>query len=102
MQNSNSKVEPTTENGNSTKPLVVGSASVSEQQIKEIGFKLYDDYKHDQYRTKVYRKNCLKVEFTYDNGELFTCDLTIHEINNMPISFNEIKQISELLGHWSD
>lgn len=94
------KDEPTTENGNSTKPLV-GSASVSEEQIKEIGFKIYDDYKHDQYRTKVYRKACLKVEFTYERGELLTCDLTIHELNNMPISFDEIERVAELLGHWS-
>jgi len=27
--------------------------------------------------------------------------LTIHEVNNMPISFDEIKRVAELLGHWS-
>jgi hypothetical protein len=34
MQNSNSKVEPTTENGNSTKPLVSGSLPTLEQSKK--------------------------------------------------------------------
>jgi len=86
---------------NSTNDKIKHSPSFLEEQIKKIGFKIYDDYKHDNYINKVYRKDCLKVEFTYDRGELLTCDLTIHEVNNMPISFDEIKRVAELLGHWS-
>lgn len=81
-------------------PAVVGSASVTEEQIKEIGFKLTSRHKHDHYHTNRYKLGCLKVEFTYENKQLLTCDLTISELNCMPISFNQIKQIAELLGHW--
>jgi len=98
----NIKDEGLTVSPNDGKPLVVGSASVSEDQIKEIGFKLTDSYKHDHYHTNRYKLGCLEVEFTYEKTELLTCDLTISELNCMPISFNEIKQIAELLGHWSD
>lgn len=35
MQNSNSKVEPTTENGNSTKPLVIGSLPSDDRIVTE-------------------------------------------------------------------
>lgn len=82
------------------KPPVVGSASISEAQIKEIGFKLTNSYDHDHYHTNRYQQGCLEVEFTYENDKLLTCDLTISELNCMPITFREIKAISELIGHW--
>jgi len=81
---------------------VVGSAPIAEEQIKEIGWKLVKQYDHGQYHTNRYKLGCMEIEFTYENAELLTCDLTISELNCMPISFNQIKQVSELLGHWSD
>lgn len=116
MQNSNSKVEPTTESGNSTKLPVSRQFTCDcceetwEENfmcekcsgLQEIGFKRTDSYKHDHYHTNRYKLGCLEVEFTYENKQLLTCDLTISELNCMPISFNQIKQIAELLGHWSD
>jgi len=95
------KLDKTTEPQHDAKLPVVGSASVSEEQIKEIGFKLTDSYKHDHYHTNRYKLGCLEVEFTYERKELLTCDLTISELNCMPISFNEINEIAKLLGHWS-
>ena len=80
--------------------LLADGASISEVQIKEIGFQLTDSYDHDHYHTNRYQKGCLEVEFTYENDKLLTCDLTISELNCMPISFQEIKAISELIGHW--
>lgn len=82
---------------------LLASATMPEQapteaQIKEIGFKRTDSYDHDQYHTNRYKKGCLEVEFTYEGDELLTCDLTISELNCMPISFNQIKQIAELLA----
>jgi hypothetical protein len=80
--------------------LLADGASISEAQIKEIGFKLTDSYNHDHYHTNRYKQGCLEVEFTYENDKLLTCDLTISELNCMPISFQEIKAISKLIGHW--
>ena len=80
--------------------LLADGASISEAQIKEIGFQLTDSYDHDHYHTNRYQKWCLEVEFTYENDKLLTCDLTISELNCMPISFQEIKAISDLIGHW--
>jgi len=80
--------------------VLADGASISEAQIKEIGFQLTDRYDHDHYHTNRYQKGCLEVEFTYENDKLLTCDLTISELNCMPISFQEIKAISDLIGHW--
>lgn len=74
--------------------------SPTEDQIKQLGFKLINNYNHDQYHTNRYKQGCLIVEFTYENQELLTCDLTISELNNMPISANQLKEVSELLGNW--
>lgn len=98
----NTELENKELTSNDEKPPVVGSASITEEQIKEIGFKHTDSYKHDHYHTNRYKLGCLEVEFTYENKQLLTCDLTISELNCMLISFNQIKQIAELLGHWSD
>lgn len=78
------------------------NASISETQIEEIGFKHTDSFMHDHYHTNRYKLGCLEVEFTYKREKLLTCELTISELNGMPVSFNEIKRITELLGHWSD
>jgi hypothetical protein len=74
--------------------------SPTEDQIKQLGFKLINHYNHDQYHTNRYKQGCLIVEFTYENQQLLTCDLTISELNNMPISANQLKEVSELLGNW--
>lgn len=76
-----------------TKPEQTPAPSISEAQIKEIGFEFERGYKHDHYLTNRYKKGCLEVEFTYENDKLLTCDLTISELNCMPISFQEIKGI---------
>jgi hypothetical protein len=96
MQTDSKKHENPTDANN----VLADGASISEAQIKEIGFQLTDSYNHDHYHTNRYKQGCLEVEFTYENDELLTCDLTISELNCMPISFQEIKAISELIGHW--
>jgi hypothetical protein len=75
---------------------------ITEKQIKSIGFKRVESYHHDQYHTTRYQKGCLEVEFTYEDEILLTCELTISELNCMPIDFDKLKQISELISHWDD
>jgi hypothetical protein len=76
--------------------------SANEQKIKEIGFKLIKTYKHDQFITNRYNKGDLTVEFTYEGDELISFDLTISEVNYMPIIIEEVEKISELIGHFKD
>lgn len=76
--------------------------SITEKQIKSIGFKRVESYDHDQYHTIRYQKGCLEVEFTYEDEILLTCELTISELNCMLIDFDKLKQITELISHWDD
>lgn len=96
-----SKVQDKLQAQHDAKLPVVGSAIV-ESRIKEIGWKLVKQYSHDQYNTNRYKLGCMEIEFTYEGRDLLTCDLTISELNCMPISFDEIKKATELLGHWSE
>lgn len=75
---------------------------MTEEQIKELGWKLVKQYSHDQYHTNRYKLGCMEIEFTYEGKELLTHDVTIKELNCMPISFNQARMLTELLGHWSD
>lgn len=73
---------------------------MTEEQIKELGWKLVKQYNHDQYNTNRYKLGCMVINFTYEKKQLLTCDLTISELNCMPISFNQAKLLTEMLGSW--
>lgn len=75
---------------------------MSEDQIKQLGWDLVKQYDHDQYNTNRYKLGCMEIEFTYEKEQLLTCDLTISELNCMPITFNQVKQITELFGLWKE
>lgn len=74
--------------------------SANEDDIKILGFQLLESYEHDIYTTNRYQLGHLIVEFTYEGKKLLTCDLSINNFDNMPISMCQIKQIAKLLGHW--
>ncbi|MBC7399827.1 MAG: hypothetical protein H7289_07755 [Mucilaginibacter sp.] len=71
---------------------------MTEQQLKGLGFVLTESYPHDEFNTNRYKKGVLEVEFTYRGDELITYDLTISEVNSMPITFDELKILSPILG----
>mgnify|MGYP000681115652 FL=1 len=71
---------------------------MTEKEIKEIGFKLVKQYKHDQFRTNRFKKGILEVEFTYEGKNLVTVDLTMEEINCLPITKNELQQLNKILN----
>lgn len=73
---------------------------LTENKIKELGWKFTKTYTHDQYTTNRYGLGCMSIEFTYENEELFCVDVTITELNCMPISFNQAKLLTELVGFW--
>lgn len=75
---------------------------MTEQQLQELGFELTKKYKHDHYHTHRYAKGVLEVEFTYEGEEIRTCDLTISEVNCKPVSLDDMKTLTPLLGEWSD
>jgi hypothetical protein len=75
---------------------------MNEDQIKELGWKLVKKYNHGQFQTNRYKLGCMEIEFTYEGKELITTDVTITELNCMPISFNQAKMLTKLLGHWSE
>lgn len=73
---------------------------MTEQDLKELGFEFIKEYEHDEFHTKRYSKGVLEVELTYEKEELKTCDLTISELNCKPITLDEMKVITPILGTW--
>lgn len=73
---------------------------MTEEQIKELGWKFEKQFTHDQYITNWYRLGCMAVEFTYEEGKLLTSDVTITEVNCMPVTLRQVKLLTELLGKW--
>ncbi len=45
---------------------IIGKLTMTEEQIKELGWKLVKKYNHDQYHTNRYKLGCMEIEFTYD------------------------------------
>lgn len=58
---------------------------INENQIQGMGFKL--DKQYD-----------LQYEFTYEDDQLISSDLTIDEINAKEITIEELKAITPVLG----
>jgi hypothetical protein len=75
---------------------------MTEYQIKGLGFELDHQYTHDGFHTNRYRKALLMVEFTYEGEELKTVDLTIEETFCKPITFDELKALTPVLGEWPE
>ena len=75
---------------------------MTEQQLKGLGFELTKQYEHDEFHTNRYAKGVLEVEFTYEGEELRICDLTISELNCKPVTFDEMKALTPILGEWKE
>ena len=75
---------------------------MTENELKELGFELTQQYEHDQYNTNRYDKGVLEVEFTYEGDKLLTCDLTISELNSEAVTLDEMKALTPILGGWRE
>lgn len=71
---------------------------MTEQTIKDLDFEFVKEYLHDQFKTRRYKKGVLEVEFTYENDELKTFDLTIQEINCKPIKLADLRMLDAILN----
>ena len=75
---------------------------MTENELKGLGFEMTQQYAHDQYDTNRYAKGVLEVEFTYEGDKLLTCDLTISELNSKPVTLDEMKALTPILGEWNE
>lgn len=75
---------------------------MTEKELKELGFEMTKHYEHDQFHTSRYAKGVLEVEFTYEGDRLLTCDLTIAEVNYKPVTLDEMKALTPILGEWQE
>ena len=75
---------------------------MTEQQLKGLGFELTNQYEHNEFHTNRYAKGVLEVEFTYEGDKLLSCDLTISELNCKPVTLDEMKAITPILGEWQE
>ena len=75
---------------------------MTENELKGLGFQLTQQYEHGQYHTNRYAKGVLEVEFTYEGDKLLTCDLTISELYCKPVTLDEMKALTPILGEWDE
>ena len=85
-----------------TETKQLDNSDLTEEQLKGLGFKLTKQYEHDEFHTNRYAKGVLEVEFTYEAQQLVTCDLTISELNCKPVTFDEMKVLTTILGDCKD
>lgn len=71
---------------------------VSEKEIKQIGFEFVKHYDHDQFKTNRYKKRRLEVEFTYKDEKPVALNLTMKEVNCLPITKSELQQLDVILN----
>jgi len=72
---------------------------IAEKNLIELGWKLVKSYNHDEFNTNRYELGCMEIEFTYEQQKLLTVDLTIAELNCVPITLDEVKSLTEILGN---
>lgn len=70
---------------------------MTEEQLKNLGWKHVKTYKHDNYMTNRYKLDCMEIEFTYEDNKLITTDLTISELNCIPINYNQVVLLTDML-----
>lgn len=75
---------------------------MTEQHVKDLGYTLIRAYDHDQYHTKRYKKGALEIEFSYEADSLVNVDLTISDLNCIPIKLEEIKVLTDILGSYEE
>ena len=70
--------------------------NIGEEEALSLGFAFLNEYTHDQYHTRMFKKEELIVEFTYEGQRLDSCSLDIDEIE--AIQVNDISQLQALVG----
>jgi len=74
---------------------------MTENELKQLGWELVKQFKFnsDKWQMNRYQLGCMEIEFTYKHGELVACELTITELNCMPINLPQAKTLTELFKH---
>lgn len=73
------------------------------EQLKELGFKLVEEYVHgdnDEFVTQVFRKKNLQIDLDFDKstGKYLCNDFQIIDDQLSNISFKELKQLDKILN----
>jgi len=73
------------------------------EQLKELGFKLVDEYVHgdnDEFVTKLFEKQSISVEFDYENHKLIKVEVEVsnHISKGLSLTIEELKQLDKILN----
>lgn len=71
---------------------------MTEQDIQKLGFKKSKSYTHDEFNTNRYKLGFLEVEFTYLETQIVDIDVTIEEVNCLPINYHELSVLNLVLN----
>ena len=71
---------------------------MTEKQVQILGFEKTKEYLHDNYFTRRYRKGVIEVEFTYESAELVRADITLDEVNCLPVKIEELNSLDLILN----
>lgn len=71
---------------------------MTEQQLTDLGWQLVKQYSHDGFDTNRYQLGPFEIEFTYEGKQLITCDVTIKEVNCLPINYEQAKVLTGFVG----
>lgn len=75
---------------------LIQNNQLTEDQLVSMGWVFDREYNHDQYNTKRYKLGFMEIEFTYEGEKLVTCDLSMKEVQMIPINFNQAKKLTEV------
>jgi len=70
---------------------------MTEPQAVELGYELERYYTHDQFHTKEYKNKNLQVDFTYEGDKLHAVALCVHDIEDLPVTYDMLQTITPIL-----
>ncbi|MBN1989384.1 MAG: DUF2829 domain-containing protein [Bacteroidales bacterium] len=82
-------------------PFSKEQIEIEEEQAKELGWEFVKQYNQEEFLVTCYKLGCMEIEFNYVNEEMVFCELNILSLMCMPIDFEQLKVLTEMLGWWT-
>lgn len=71
---------------------------ITENEVLSLGFKLVNQYEHDQYITREYQLGVMRVELSFEGDKVLMPELFINLEDGIPVDFKTLKTLAPILG----